>query len=147
MQGRTVDSKTIVSAFAHLSSSTLDHLLDCHHMLTESLPPHEQCIRWNTIAFLKRNPRKSAHDCICCLAPRRDRIELGFYLGSLFKDPARLLKGSTKYKRFVPLQKPDQLRNPLIVDLLNQSLKLVHNGWKHSDKPHSPEYLELIRGI
>ncbi len=147
MQGRLVDTNAIRSAFPTVARPTLLCLLECHRILNECLPIHEQRIRWNSIAYMKLHPRKMAHDCICSLSPRGRTIELGFYLGSLLEDPASLLKGTTKYKRFVPIQDTDHFKDPLIMKLLDQSIALVEKGWKHTQPFHSSEYLELIRGI
>ncbi len=147
MQGRLIDTNAIRSAFPTVAHPTLHCLMECHCILNEYLPLHEQRIRWNSIAYMKLNPRKMAHDCICSLSPRGRTIELGFYLGRLLEDPASLLKGNTKYKRFVPIQNTEQFKDPMIMKLIDQSVALVEKGWKHTQPFHSSEYLELIRGI
>lgn len=64
-------------------------------------------------------------DTVFVLAPQRDRVNLGFYNGVALPDPTRLLTGTGKRHRHVPVRSMAEADSPALAALMREAV-----AWK-----------------
>ena len=62
-------------------------------------------------------------DCFVYVAAYTKRVNLGFWRGATLPDPARLLQGTGKVSRHVPIEDIATLSNPALKKLLRVAIK------------------------
>jgi hypothetical protein len=82
-----------------------------HPDLVEVSRPGDRAVSWGW------GPKKLSEAYACAL-PYRDHVNLAFYRGAELPDPERLLRGTGKTMRHVPLTTPAQVDAPAIRALL-----------------------------
>lgn len=56
------------------------------------------------------------------LAPQLHHVNLGFYRGALLNDETNMLKGTGKQMRHIKISKLEQIDNPEIINLIEESI-------------------------
>jgi hypothetical protein len=62
-------------------------------------------------------------DLVCTILLSKKGVNLGFYKGTELNDPTGLLKGKGKVHRFAEIRSVDDVKNPVLIDLISQGLK------------------------
>jgi hypothetical protein len=77
---------------------------------------------WQELSYEK--PRGGAvKRGICQIGVRSGEVRLAFVHGAFLPDPAGLLQGSAKYKRFVPIRSDRDVQSPALRELIEASLR------------------------
>ena len=106
-----------------------DLALAARNLILKELPditeiPDEKA---NMLAYGFANTYK---DTICTIIISKKGIKIGINKGSELPDPTKILTGTGKVHKYVPISKSSELKNPAIKDLLNEGLK----AWKVRSK-------------
>ncbi len=121
-------------------------MLEIREHLLSVLPDPQEQLRWSAIAFDKPHAKASVKDNICYLRPRSKCVEIGFGLGVFLKDPAQLLRGNGRYKRFIPITTMKAYPGEAIRDLVLQSSAFDGNRVLYKLLPND-DYQALRHGI
>ena len=113
--------KEIKDYFAYADDEILRLFLETRDELLKIIPKCHECIKWNSISFQKTCPAGAVKESICQLSPLDDCVELSFVHGSFLEDPAKLLKGKCKYKRYIRLKDASLIRDKAISALIKTS--------------------------
>lgn len=71
-------------------------------------------------------------DGFCHIPIYTNHLNLGFNKGSLLNDPNKLLKGTGKLIRHIPIKKTSDYRNPTVKKLIQHAIKFT---LENMDKP------------
>jgi Domain of unknown function (DU1801) len=71
-------------------------------------------------------------DAFCLLPIYTNHLNLGFNKGTLLKDPNKLLTGTGKLMRHIPVETPKDYRNKKVKDLIKSAIDFAINDM---DKP------------
>ncbi len=63
-------------------------------------------------------------ELICVLIPSKKGLKLGFNRGTELPDPTKLLEGSGKISRYIPIKSADQIESPAITELITKALEI-----------------------
>ena len=87
-------------------------------LITKIMPEVVEVV-WPTqgIAGYGVGPKKMSEQ-FCYIAVLQDRINLGFYYGAELPDPSNLLEGTGKLLRHIKISTPEQLDNPMVINLV-----------------------------
>ncbi|MBZ4187279.1 DUF1801 domain-containing protein [Niabella beijingensis] len=66
---------------------------------------------------------QSYTDFICVIIPSQKGLKLGFNKGPELSDPGRLLQGTAKTTRYIPVSSAEQIQSEGIATLLREALK------------------------
>jgi hypothetical protein len=71
-------------------------------------------------------------DAFCMIPIYTNHLNLGFNKGTLINDPGKLLMGTGKLIRHIPIEKPSDYRNTPVKELIKSAVELAINDM---DKP------------
>jgi len=83
-----------------------------------AVPDAEETIAWGTLSYHTPWIGGRVKGALCQVSVRRGEVRLEFIHGVRLADPADLLQGSRKSKRYVPILAPAEARRPAIVALV-----------------------------
>jgi hypothetical protein len=117
MASRTVD--TLLAAYppdvTALARAARKFLLDALPAADERVDPSAPVIGYGYGPGYK--------GLICTLMLSKSGVKLGVFRGAELADPRRLLEGSGKIHRYVPLKHPSDLRRPGLKQLIKSAAK------------------------
>ena len=73
-------------------------------------------------------------DAFCMIPIYNNHLNLGFNKGTLLKDPKKLLQGTGKYIRHIPINKVPDFRNNDVSALIHEAVLLSKNDMNTSPK-------------
>ena len=73
-------------------------------------------------------------DAFCLVPIYSNHLNLAFSKGTLLKDPHKLLTGTGKLMRHIPIEKPNDYRNPKVKALLKEAIDLAINDMDNPPK-------------
>ena len=85
---------------------------------------HEIAYDYTRFFVLGYSPTDRGIDSVVSVAARPDRVELYFNHGPQIPDPKKLLKGSGKMTRFIPLESARQLSTPDVKGFIAAAISL-----------------------
>ena len=65
----------------------------------------EETVLWKSLSYHRPGLGGRIAGAVCLITPKADCVHLGFIRGAVLRDPHRLLRGTGKAKRFVPLRR------------------------------------------
>jgi len=84
---------------------------ELHPGLVEVARPGDRAVSWGWGS-------KKLSEAYACALPYRNHVNLAFYRGADLEDPTRILRGTGKAMRHLPLTQVEQLANPAVRELL-----------------------------
>lgn len=73
-------------------------------------------------------------DAFCLVPIYSNHLNLAFSKGTLLKDPHKLLTGTGKLMRHIPIEKPNDYRNSKVKALLKEAIDLAINDMDNPPK-------------
>jgi hypothetical protein len=74
-------------------------------LIHEIVPESAETVLWDSLSYHRPKLGGRIKGAACLITPKPDAVHLGFIHGAALADPENLLRGSLKFKRFVPIQK------------------------------------------
>ncbi len=108
------------------TNPAVQHLARQAKALITSIMPNVVEIAWpaqNIIGY-GVGPKKMSEQ-FCYIALFKERINLGFYYGADLPDPAHLLEGTGNALRHVKISSIEQLENPALVKLVEETSRYL----------------------
>ena len=113
----------IARLFPDTSKAELRLLLAARRAILKAVPACDEYVKWGALSYQKRDPEGAIKGGICQLYHWRGQVLVGFVHGAFLPDPARLLQGTAKAKRTLPIPNADFLKNPRFLALLHASAR------------------------
>lgn len=76
--------------------------------------------------FKWSKPSYAQNGLVCYLAPAKNHVNLGFYLGAELNDPHHLLQGTGKQMRHIQVKKQEDIKEDLFISLILEAI--AHNS-------------------
>lgn len=73
-------------------------------------------------------------DGFCMIPIYTEHLNLGFHKGTLLDDPHKLLQGTGKLIRHIPIQSKTDYRNPKVIHLIEGAIAYAINAMKKETK-------------
>ena len=113
----------IARLFPDASKAELWLLLAARRAILKTVPACHEHVKWGALSYQKPDPDGAVKGGICQLAHWRGKVLVGFIHGAFLPDPARLLQGTAKAKRTLPIPDAAFLKNRRFLDLLRASAR------------------------
>jgi len=75
---------------------------------------------WRELSY-EKPPGGAVKRGICQIGVRDGEVRLGFVHGAFLPDPAGMLRGAAKHKRYVPIRSLEDVRSPALRELIEAS--------------------------
>lgn len=111
----------IARLFPGATPPELRLLLATRRAILKAVPACHERVKWGALSYQKPDPDAAVKGGICQLGHWRGQVLVGFIHGAFLPDPARLLQGTAKAKRTLPIPSPAFLKNRRFLDLLRAS--------------------------
>jgi hypothetical protein len=118
---KRLSTTEIKQHFAKASPEQLRLLLVCRRELLEIIPTCNEYIKWDGLSYQKPEPDGAIKGGICQISIRNNHVQLSFVHGAFLPDPTQRLKGTRKVKRYLTVEKADQMKDKHFVDLIKAS--------------------------
>lgn len=79
-------------------------------LIRETASDAEETVLWKSLSYHRPSLGGRIAGAVCLITPKADCVHLGFIHGAALRDSHRLLQGSGKAKRFVPVRKIQDVR-------------------------------------
>ncbi|NCQ11194.1 MAG: DUF1801 domain-containing protein [Bacteroidetes bacterium] len=113
----------LIELFADLRNYILDLYPDCNELLYHT----------HALTALYSTSEKMS-DAFCMIPIYSNHFNLGFNKGTLLKDPNRLLQGTGKLIRHIPIEKVEDYRNEKTKQLILESIDFAINDMNKPTK-------------
>lgn len=108
----------IARLFPDATKAELRLLLAARRAILKAVPACDEYVKWGALSYQKRDPGGAIKGGICQLYHWRGQVLVGFVHGAFLPDPARLLQGTAKAKRTLPIPDAAFLMDRRFLDLL-----------------------------
>ena len=108
----------IARLFPDASKAELRLLLAARRAILKTVPACHERVKWGAPSYQKPDPDAAVKGGICQLYHWRGQVLVGFIHGAFLPDPARLLQGTAKAKRVLPIPDAAFLKDKRFLDLL-----------------------------
>ncbi len=113
----------IARLFPDATKAELRLLLAARRAILKAVPACQERVKWGALSYQKPDPDAAVKGGICQLAHWRGQVLVGFIHGAFLPDPARLLQGTAKAKRTLPIPDAAFLKDKRFLDLLRASAR------------------------
>ena len=113
----------IARLFPDASKAELRRLLSARRAILKSVPACHERVKWGALSYQKPDPDAAVKGGICQLYHWRGQVLVGFIHGAFLPDPARLLQGTAKAKRTLPIPDAAFLKDKRFLDLLRAAAR------------------------
>jgi hypothetical protein len=79
-------------------------------LIRATAPASEESVCWGSLSYHRPNVGGRVAGAVCLVTSRPDGVELGFIHGAALRDSHRLLQGTGKAKRFIPIRSLQDVR-------------------------------------
>jgi hypothetical protein len=113
----------LTNFLAGVPSEFCDTILELRDFVLRTTPAVDEAIRFHALCYFKPGLRYGAiGGNVCMIAPKQACIRLDFIHGAFLPDPAGLLQGSAKSKRYVEIHSARDIQRGPIQALLRAAL-------------------------
>ena len=102
----------IARHFPTATQAQLQLLLATRRAVLKALPACNEFIKWDSLSYQKSDPDGAIKGGVCQISLRRGQVVIGFIHGAFLPDPGKLLAGTGKAKRFLPIPGAAFLKDP-----------------------------------
>ena len=113
----------IARLFPDATKAELRLLLAARRAILKAVPACHERVKWGALSYQKPDPDAGVKGGICQLYHGRGQVLVGFVHGAFLPDPARLLQGTAKAKRTLPIPSAAFLKDRRFLDLLRASAR------------------------
>ena len=113
----------IARLFPDATRAELRLLLAARRAILDAVPACHERVKWGALSYQKPDPDGAVKGGICQLCHWRGQVFVGFVHGAFLPDPARLLQGTAKAKRMLPIPDAAILKDRRFLDLLRASAR------------------------
>ena len=113
----------IARLFPDASKAELRRLLSARRAILKSVPACHERVKWGALSYQKPDPDAAVKGGICQLYHWRCQVLVCFIHGAFLPDPARLLQGTAKAKRTLPIPDAAFLKDKRFLDLLRAAAR------------------------
>ena len=113
----------IARLFPDASKAELRRLLSARRAILKAVPACHERVKWGALSYQKPDPDAAVKGGICQLYHWRGQVLVGFIHGAFLPDPARLLQGTAKAKRTLPIPDAAFLKDKRFLDLLRAAAR------------------------
>lgn len=110
--------RTIENHFSNLSQDQLSVLIELRNLVGHIAPNATEVLKHNGITYFHADRGGPVSAGICQILTRGDHIELAFIHGAFLPDPAGLLEGHEKAKRYIRLESYENTPWPYLEKLI-----------------------------
>lgn len=104
-----------------------DLVLELRDLVRAAAPRTCEAIRFHALCYFKPDqPYGAIGGNVCMITPRAEHVRLEFIHGAFLPDPAGLLRGSAKAKRFIEIRSRADLRRRAVRTLIRAALAYTH---------------------
>jgi hypothetical protein len=92
-------------------------------LVRQTAPETTETVLWDSLSYHRSSFGGRIKGAVCLITLRPDCVQLGFIHGYALADPSRLLRGSGKAKRFVPIQNVQDIDAQALSALIRAAAK------------------------
>jgi len=123
-----------LAAFLNSAPTELcETTLILREFVLRATPSVDEAIKFHSLCYFKLgNAYGVIGGNVCMITPKQTCLHLGFIHGAFLPDPARLLRGTGKAKRFIEIREAADIRRGPIRTLLRAALAVAEaaKGWR-----------------
>ena len=114
--------------FPQATKAQMQLLLAVRRTVLKALPGCDEFIKWDSLSYQEPDPGGAIKGGVCQISLRGGQVVIGFVHGAGLPDPAGLLIGTGKAKRFLPIPNLDSLKDKRRVALLRAAAHFALTG-------------------
>jgi hypothetical protein len=109
---------------ADLSPQTHELVLALRSVIRRIVPEAEESFMWGCISYHQPEVGGRVKGAVCQIVVKRGQVRLDFTHGIRLRDPAGLLQGDGKSKRYVPIETIATVQRPEFAALIGEAAEL-----------------------
>jgi hypothetical protein len=123
LNGRRLrDGVNDIGAFvAGLSQQQRQVFAILRRLIRRAAPEAEETVLWGSLSYHRPDFGGRIKGAVCLITPRTDCVHLGFIHGAALSDPLGVLQGTAKVKRFVPIERVEDIDQDTLIALIRES--------------------------
>jgi hypothetical protein len=110
---------------ARLSPGEMRLVRALRRVVRRAAPRARESVVWGALSYHRPEVGGRVKGAVCLVVVKRGRVRLDFIHGARLADPARLLRGALKSKRFVPIESVADAERPEIADLVRRAASIT----------------------
>jgi hypothetical protein len=115
-------SNADIDAFlADLTLQGRELVISLRVVIRRIVPHAEESLVWGCLSYHRPKVGGRVKGAVCQIVARRGQVRLDFIHGILLPDPAGLLRGDGKSKRFVPIESIADAQRPEVAALIREA--------------------------
>ena len=122
--GRQLLTPAEIAGFvAGLPCEVADLVVALREFVLRAAPTADEAVRFHALCYFKPGrPFGAIGGNVCMIAPKPDCVRLEFIHGAALPDPAGLLEGAAKAKRYVSVRRLDDIQAAPIRALIHAAI-------------------------
>jgi len=114
----------LTTLLADLSPERQELVFALRSVIRQIVPEAEESLVWGCLSFHRPEVGGPVKGAVCQIVARRGQVRLDFIHGIRLYDPAGLLEGDGKSKRFLPIETIADAQRPEVVALVGEAAAL-----------------------
>lgn len=115
------------SFFAHLPAPQRKIARALRALIRELVPEIAESVLWRSLSYHRPKIGGRVKGAVCLVTPKAGAVELAFIHGAALADPAHVLRGTRRSKRFLPIRDMAEVDKQVLVDLIKAAAQYVPN--------------------
>jgi hypothetical protein len=128
---RKMIEPTVDEFLARLDPRSRHLVTSLRRVVLEVAPDARETVLWGGLSYHRPWLGGRVKGAICQIVAKRGAVRLDFIHGIALTDPARLLQGTRRSKRFVPIEHVADATRPEIALLVHQAAQYVPGSDSH----------------
>ncbi len=116
-------AKDVEVFVAGLSRQQRQVVTTLRRLIRQAAPEAEETVLWGSLSYPRSSFGGRIKGAVCLITPRLDCVHLAFIHGAALSDPLCLLRGTAKAKRFVPIERVEDIDREALSDLVREAAK------------------------
>jgi hypothetical protein len=129
MAPRRLPAEKIAALLEDCPDELCDVVLELRDLVCRVAAASTEAVKFGCLCYFKPGqPYGAIGGNVCLIAWREDSVHLAFIHGASLPDPAGLLKGGSKAKRYVEIRSRADIRQPAVTHLIKAALAYTRVG-------------------
>jgi hypothetical protein len=94
-------------------------------LIRKLVPEAKETVLWGSLSYHRPRVGGRVKGAVCLITPKTEAVHLGFIHGASLADPAGLLQGTRRAKRFVPVRRISEIDRQALADLVRAAGEYV----------------------
>jgi hypothetical protein len=94
-------------------------------LIRKLVPEAKETVLWGSLSYHRPRVGGRVKGAVCLITPKTEAVHLGFIHGAALADPAGLLQGTRRAKRFIPVRRISEIDRRALADLVRAAGEYV----------------------